>query len=114
MLQLVRASSDGHGVGASRCARILEPPPPPPLHATRADAAQISNAPNVNAEASFLPDFLAMMAVRASTKSNPSHRTKSGALGLLGEHIGKTEDGAVVEIANVEVVEPEPGVTLPR
>lgn len=90
---------------------FLNPPPPPP-HATRADTTQISNAPNVNVAASFLPDFLAMMAVRASTKSNPSHRTKTGALGLLGQNIGKTEDGAVVEIVSVEVVDPEPGVTL--
>src|SRR5258706_10312731 len=85
---------------------------PPPPHATRVDARQISNAPNVNAAASFLPDFLVLMAVRPSTKSNPSHRMKNGALGPLGENIGKTEDGAVVEIVSVEVVEPEPGVTL--
>ena len=53
-----------------------------------------------------------MMAVRASTKSIPSQRTKIGARGFLGENIGETEDGAVVEIVSVEIVEPEPGVTL--
>jgi len=86
---------------------------PPPLHATRADATQISNTPNVIAAASFLPDFLAMMVVSINTKSNPSHRTKNGVLGLVGVNSGKIEDGPIVEIVSVEVVEPEPGVTLP-
>lgn len=35
-----------------------------------------------------------------------------GACGPCGDCIGKTEDGAVVVIVSVEVVEPEPGVTL--
>jgi hypothetical protein len=73
---------------------------------------QISNAPKVKATASLLPDFLAMMAVRASPKSNPDHKTKDGARGLLGQLIGKTEDGAMLEIVSVETIEPEPGVTL--
>jgi hypothetical protein len=45
-------------------------------------------------------------------KRNPDHRMKSGALGLLGQEIGKIEDGMTVEIVSVEVVEPEPGVGL--
>ena len=47
-----------------------------------------------------------------STPSNPSHAKKNGVRWPCGEDIGKTEDGAVVEIVSVEVVEPEPGVAL--
>lgn len=44
--------------------------------------------------------------------SNPSHTVSSGARGLCGQTVGKTDDGAVVEMVSVDVVEPEPGVTL--
>jgi hypothetical protein len=88
---------------------FLDPPPPPP-HATRADITKINITSITNSANSFLPDFLMAMVVRASTKSNPSQRAKNRALGRLGENIGKTKDGAVVEIERVEVVEPEPGV----
>jgi hypothetical protein len=45
-------------------------------------------------------------------KSNPNHKAKNRARGLRGENIGKTEDGAVVEIVSVEFALAEPGVTL--
>lgn len=80
--------------------------------ATIADAKQISNALNANSKASLRCDLLAKIAVTRQIKSKPSHAENIGTVGPLWGHIGKTEDGAVVEIVSVEVVLPEPGVTL--
>jgi hypothetical protein len=86
--------------------------PFPPPHATIGETRQISKAANANSAASLRPDFFAMMAARANIKSNPNHKAKNGARGLRGENIGKTEDGAVVEMVRVELALPGPGVTL--
>jgi hypothetical protein len=72
----------------------------------------MSNTQEKTAKQSLLPDFLARMANVVRAASNPSHKTASRVLGPPGPKTGKTEEGAVVEMASVEVAVPEPGVTL--
>ena len=48
-------------------------------------------------------------AVRTSNRNSDIGRSH---IGPRGRDIGKIDDGAVVEIESVEVIEPAPGVTL--
>lgn len=85
---------------------------PPLLQETIADAIQISNAPDANAKVSFRRDFLVQIAATIRTKSEITHAASIGKLGPLRGPAGIISDGAVVVIVRLEVVEPEPGVTL--
>lgn len=84
----------------------------PLLHETIAKAMQVRNTHDANRNANLRFSFFAQSAATMKVRKTVSHKATTGKVGRLLGRAGKISDGAVVVIVRVEVVEPEPGVTL--
>lgn len=82
------------------------------LQDTIAETKQISSTLDTNRKASLSCDLFAHNEAIARIRSKLSHAPNMGRLGGLRREIGRINDGAVVVIVSVEVVEPEPGVAV--
>lgn len=73
---------------------------------------QVSNTHDANRNANLRFSLFAQSAAVMKVRKTVSHKATTGRVGRLLGRAGNISDGAVVVIVRVEVVEPEPGVTL--
>ena len=81
-------------------------------HETIANAMQASNTHDANRNANSRFSFFAQSVAIMKLRNRLRNKASIGKVGRLLGRIVKISDGAVVVIVRVEVVEPEPGVTL--